>query len=194
MESLKNNIWTWSDIKFPLFPVAKGLEGFYEEEGVLFAKTEYGYRILDDRNLKGDSLGLRRIQMLSNLREEFSYLNKRDFKRKILELVQPLPKKLDNFMNLIKYAYTTKYYLDTTGRYFKYKKTKYVPLVYKQILERKLEERAGTVFSVKGVNNWFEVPFKLTPEAKWVGLLKISKSWYIYEICLEKKKSTRRMV
>lgn len=177
MVNLKNSILTWSDITYPLFPLSTGIEGFYEEDGVVLVKDCTGYRIIDDTNLEGNTLGIRRIKLKADKKQ-----------------IYPLTRKIDTFIDLIKYSNVYKHYIDHTGKYFKYEKTRFAKLVYKPINFRKFVDGKGTVFTVKGVNSWFEVPYVVSPEVAWVGLLKIDRSWLMYELSFTKQPDTRRKI
>jgi len=173
----KSNTLTWSEIVFPIFPLGSGIESFYKEDGVLFAKDTRGYRILDDRNIAGDYLGVRRLHIKADKRS-----------------IYPLKRKIDTFIDLVKYSAIYKFYVDFNGKPFKYTKTRYAQLVYKPIQYSKFVEGKGTVFTVKGVNSWFEVDYVIHPDACWVGLLKVDRSWFLYELSFEKKEDTRRKI
>lgn len=177
MVNLQSNTLSWSDIIFPLFPLGLGIEGFYEEDKVLFVKDHTGYRILDDKNLSGDSLGERRLHLKAETKQ-----------------IYPLKRKIDTFIDLVKYSKVYKYYIDVEGRQFKYNKTRFAKLLYRPILFSKFVEGKGTVFTVKGVNSWFEVNYLLHPEARWAGLLKIDRTWLLYDLSFEKKQDSRRKI
>jgi hypothetical protein len=177
LENLRSNTLTWSDITYPIFPLAGTVEGFYKEEDILFAKDDRGYRILDDTTLEGNSLGVRRLKIKADRKS-----------------IYPLKRKIDTFIDLVKYSAKSKLYLDYTGKPFKYKKTRYVSLVYKPINFRKYVDGKGTLFTAKGVNNWFEVPAIVGPEIPFVILLKIDQSYVLYGLSNTKGLDTRRMI
>jgi len=173
----KSSTLTWDSIQYPIFAMGVSFQDFYSEDNILFAKDDRGYRILDDRNLEGDTLGERRLQLRATVQE-----------------VYPLYRAINTFVDLIKYSSHYKYYIDKKGVPFKYHKTNYVPLKYKPISFKKSVEGSGTMFMVKGVHSWFQVPGSLPLDITWAGLLYIDASWVLYDLVKEKKKDSRRKV
>ena len=76
---------------------------------------------------------------------------------------------------------------------YKYKKTTFYPLVYKEIVEKWYTDNS-TIFKIRGINSPFEVRGKLNLEAKYAGVLRIDKGYLLYEVTNTKLKDSRRKI
>ena len=136
-----------------------------------------------------DKRGIRRIDLLGD-DSEFTV---RRLKAKNLKdyPLYPLTKAIWSLKDLLSSGHLC--FIDYEGKIYKYKKTTFYPLVYKEILERWYTDNS-TVFLLKGVNSPFEVRGRLNLHAKYAGVLKIDKGYLLYEVTNIKLKDTRRKI
>lgn len=130
-------------------------------------------KILDDRNMEGQTLGARRLQTpFSNL------IN--------------LKKCVTSAVGLIKNAESA--YIDNAGHLFLYKKTLMVPLRFYQI-RKILRKEVSSVLWVHGINFGIRIPRPPPSHCNWAGFLHIqNQPWMLYEYSSEKPKDTRRKI
>ena len=124
-----------------------------------------------------DKRGIRRIDLL----EDDSEFTVRRLHAKNLKdyPLYPLTKAIWSLKDLLSSGHLC--FIDYEGKIYKYKKTTFYPLVYKEILERWYTDNS-TVFLLKGVNSPFEVRGRLNLHAKYAGVLKIDKGYLLYEV------------
>jgi len=138
-------------------------------DGLLLLDNE----VLDDKNMKGETLGVRRLQS--------------PFKKLV-----PLNKSVNTHIGIIKQ--NTPYFIDSKGMPFIYEKTLMCPLKYYKIkeVERKV---VASVLKLYGVKQGFVVPRPPEPNNTWAGVLHFGGlPWLLYEYSEDKKKDTRRKV
>lgn len=154
-------------VSFPIFILPS--ENWYEKDGLLYMNN----RLIDDRNMPGDTLGKRRIQTPF---------------RNLL----PLRKSLGTHIGILKQ--TSKYFIDSKGRPFIYEKTKTCALRYYKIKEVERKDTAS-VLKVRGISFPFKVPRPPYGDIPWAGILHLGdKPWLLYEYSSEKLPDTRRKV
>ena len=170
-ESLKNNTPNFSDIHWPVWIIRPhdSISG-----GLITDKR--GIRRLDlkENNTNAD-FPVRRIQAKSLT----------DYP------VYPLKKPIWSLKDLLSSGHLC--FVDYEGKIYKYKKTTFYPLVYKEITKRWYTD-SSTVFKVKGINSPFEVRGKLNLKAKYAGILSIDKGYLLYEVTNTKLKDSRRKI
>lgn len=107
---------TLNSIKFPVYPIPNA--GIVEVDGYkLVYRTKHGTEyIIDDISLQGKFLQ-RRLALLEG-------------ENKVL----PLKKAILNLGNLVLFARLYKYFIDSTGRLFKYKTSRSVPVITKKVI------------------------------------------------------------
>lgn len=128
-------------------------------------------QVLDDKNMSGETLGLRRLQTP-------------------MKSIYPLKIMLEDEVALMKHH--GKHYIDNYGKVFTYVKTRKVKLIYLKIA-RVVQKDICSIVWVKDVPFPFEEKRPLPSEAKWAGVLyKSGIPWKIYEYTTEKKKDTYR--
>tara|TARA_Y100000004_G_C8819484_1_gene371259 strand:+ start:298 stop:792 length:495 start_codon:yes stop_codon:yes gene_type:complete len=158
---------TVSKVKFPVYIL--GSSDWQESDGLLFLEN----KLLDDRNMSGDNLGLRRLQT--------------PFKD-----LYPLKAHIGSLLGLIKQDKST--FIDTNGVPFLYEKTKFSSLKYYKI--RKIEQKnTSSVLWLKGINFPFKIPRPPQNDLSWAGVLHQNNiPWMLYEYSAEKQADTRRKV
>lgn len=158
-----------------------------EHNGLVFVVTESikidsavvstNYRVIDDKNLVGETLQARRLQLLKNktakmypLRDAFYFLG--DF---------------------IKVAKPRVWFIDSSGRVFNYKKSTRAKLQFLEI--EKIIPSGGFGFIVCLQNGLrFKVLYKPFLGSKWAGVLTVNKMPILYGVYAERQKETWRSV
>ena len=157
----------YDDINFPIFVVHT--DNVELIDGILFIDNQ----ILDDRNMKGKTLGIRRLQTP-------------------MKGLYPLKYMIDDEAEMIKHQ--GKYYIDSKGYFIEKHKTTQVKLKYHKIL--RVEKK--NIVSMLWIKNCpFPFPLKrpLPKNASWAGVLyRQGCPWIIYDLAEEKKKDTWRKV
>jgi len=161
---------TYKDFKllnFPLFLL--GSSDWETADGLLFLEGQ----VLDDKNMPGETLGLRR--MLSHHKNQYELKN-------MITSVNGLMKQ------------TTKYFIDNTGNPFVYEKTQFAKLKYLKIKKVEPKTKACLLW-LHGCSFPFTIPRPPETGFIWAGILHIhNKPWVLYEYAEEKLKDTRRKV
>jgi hypothetical protein len=130
-------------------------------------------KLLDDKNMPGDSLGLRR--MLTPHKEQYHLRN-------MITTANGLMKQ------------KTKYFIDNGGNPFIYEKTEFAQLKYLKI--KKVEPKIkACLLWVHGCSFPFTIPRPPETGFMWAGILHIKNNpWLLYEYAEEKLKDTRRKI
>lgn len=159
----------FDDVKFPAFIIEE--EGQWDKiDGLLLLND----RIVDDTNMPGDTLGLRRIQTHT-----------------ALEDLVPIYRAVYNPAGLIKQG--SKSYIDSSGTPFFYKKTKYFQLKYYRIKD---VERKGThsIMRLYQVKKSFKLIRPPEPDRIWAGVLHIKGfPWILLDFSTIQKPTCRKM-
>lgn len=154
-------------IEYPVFVLSSGNWDLID--GLLFLDE----KVLDDRNMEGKTLGLRRIQTP----HKDIYILKR---------------MVSSYNGILKQ--TQKYFIDNLGRPFIYEKTKFVQLKYIKIKKVEQKEVASLIW-LKGHNSPFTVPRPPEVGYTWAGVLHLhGLPWVLYEYSETKLKDTRKKV
>lgn len=155
------------NIAFPVYQLSS--DNWYTQDGLLFLDGI----VLDDKNMSGDTLGVRRLQ------SPFKSLYK-------------LNKQIDDFRALLKSS--GKYFIDTKGRCFVYEKTKFFDLKYYKI-DSVDKKGSACRLNLRGLQRAFSIPRPPPTDALYAGILLYDRlPWVLYEYSTEKLKDTRRKV
>jgi len=154
-------------IQFPIFVIHS--DNVEELDGILWLDDQ----VLDDKNMEGDSLGMRRIQSP-------------------MKSIYPLRYMIEDEISYLKHRGTT--FIDSSGKIIIKEKKRNARLLYHKIRKIELKDVAAVI--------WLEgIPFsfieKRPPPAEytWAGVLHLSGfPWKVWEYCEEKKKDTWRKV
>ena len=158
---------TTHKLKFPAYIISSS--NWEESDGLLFLDN----KLLDDKNMPGDTLGLRRLQT--------------PFKD-----LYPLKSYVGSLLGLIKQPINT--FIDTNGTPFMYEKTQYCALKYYKITKIERKEVASVLW-LSGINIPFKIPRPPGSNLPWAGILhKKEMPWMLYEYSSEKRVNTRRKV
>ncbi len=162
-------IITYKDVRRVTFPVFKlPSSNWYRTDGLLFVDEQ----IVDDCNMPGNTLGLRRLQTPHD--------------------VMPLKKSLNTHVGILKQKDST--FIDNAGNTFIYEKTLWCKLIYYSIREIKLKKTASVLF-LNGVKAPFTIPRPPHSDMLWAGLLHLyDLPWMLYEYSENKSKDTKRKV
>tara|TARA_R100000231_G_scaffold122526_1_gene92705 strand:- start:2439 stop:2924 length:486 start_codon:yes stop_codon:yes gene_type:complete len=157
------------DITFPVFVLSGEAE---KQDNILWCTQSDGTMgVVDDYNMKGETIGIRRIQS--------------PFKS-----LYPLKYMLRDFRSLVKHR--GKFYVDTKGKYFVYNKTTKANIIYKRI-EKIQKKDVCTLVWVKDIPSPFEEVRPVT--AKYAGVLYLqNQPAFIYEFSNELRKKTWRKI
>jgi len=154
-------------VSFPIYPLQSDDWSF--EDGLL----RIGSEILDDRNMPGDTLGIRRIQS--------------PFKN-----LYPLKRQINDINGIVQNSFKT--YVDSKGRVFSYEKTVYTTLKYYKI-QKVVRKGAASVLWLHGVNFPFKIPRPPSDEMTYAGVLHLSNNpWILYEYSETRKNPRRKKV
>lgn len=156
-------------IKFPVFDLRLKEPEWYTQDGVLFIDG----LVVDERNMPGKTLGLRRLQCgrsdLYVLRRAYT-----DFKSMLAS------KKL--------------VFIDSNGVPFKYVKTKRAPLVHHRISKIVPKEDHSVVW-FKSINYPMRIERPPVIDPLWARVLYYNGApWDIYDYCTYKGKDTYKVV
>ena len=165
-------IVTYSKIKKVEFPVYKiGSSNWELADGLLFLEG----KILDDKNMPGETLGIRRLQTPYP----------KDSLYKLYSAIY-------SFQGIVKQKSST--FVDSKGFPFIYEKTTFCDLKYYKI--KKVERKdVASILWLEGVNFPFAIPRPPEEGMLWAGVLHFKGlPWVLYEYSEEKLKDTRRKV
>jgi len=158
---------TAKNIRFPVYKI--GSSDWEKCDGLLFIDGE----LVDDKNMPGDSIGIRRIQTP----------HKNLYK---------LNKQIDSLHGILKQSLKT--FIDSNGTPFIYEKTLMCQLKYYKIIRVEQKEVASLIWC-KDIKHPFTVPRPPEQGMTWAGVLHFhGLPWILYEYSEEKKKDTRRKV
>jgi hypothetical protein len=160
----------FKDIVFPCWEMPDG--EISEKDGLVFLNG----KILDDLNMPTPRMGLRRAMSPQN-------------KKNFINLKYSAP----SVLTLIKNK-GNKRYVDSAGKIFIYRKSKFCKLNYLKIKKIERKTKASLVW-VNKHNSPFIVPRPPDYKYSWAGVLYLnSKPWILYEYSETKQKSVRRKV
>ena len=154
-------------IEFPIYVI--GTEEIEERDGVLFADS----KVVDDKNMSGDTLGVRRLQTsLPNL--------------------YPLRYMLEAMPNLMRHRGYN--YIDNKGNLFSYMKEKFYPMKYHKIVAVDKKDSISLLW-LEDINFPIEVPRPPAVDYRWAAVIyRNNLPWFFYEYSTEWKKNTKRKV
>jgi len=153
-------------VKFPLYALKS--ENWWEQDGLLFLDD----RVLDDKNMRGSNLGLRRAQTGD-------------------PRLYKLNKQIISVQGVLKSSY--KYFIDSNGTPFIYEKTKMCKLSYKKI--QKVSKRGNCSIITCYKTPPFDVPRPPLDGETWAGFIYLNGFPYIlYEYSNGPKKDSYRKV
>lgn len=154
-------------ITFPVFNLPNG--NWHLLDGLLFLDD----LILDDKNMKGATLGIRRLQTPH-------------------ENLFSLKKSLGTHLGLIKSR--DKHFIDSNGAVFIYERTKMCPVKYHSIREVE-RKKVASLLRLNGIKKKFIIPRPPPSDCGWAGVIYIyNMPWMLYDYSQERLKDTRRKI
>jgi hypothetical protein len=170
VNSLNNMALTYKgliDIAYPAFRLPT--TEWESRDGLVFVNNQ----IVDDRNMPGETLGLRRLQTP-------------------MKGLLPLNKAYEFPIAIIKE--TPGLYIDNKGYLFVYQKTKFVELKYYKI--KKIDRKVvASILWLQGINFPIRVPRPPPEKYLWGGMLHLyHKPWLLYNYAEQKLPDSRRKI
>lgn len=158
---------TLHKVRFPVYALPSG--NWDKADGLLFLDG----KLVDDKNMPGDSLGIRRIQTPH-------------------KELHSLRKQIISHQGILKQKW--KHFIDSNGIPFIYEKTTLCKLSYYKI--RRIDRKeVASVLWLKGIPSPFTVPRPPEDGMLWAGVLHYhGLPWLLYEYSETKKPDTRRKV
>lgn len=157
------------------------------KDGLLFYFTEYidesnissgNLRIVDDRNLSQQTLGLRRLVLKTS----------QDTK------LFPIRTAIYALADLIKLAKSTTWFIDSSGRIFQYEKNTRAKLTTKKIKNVLPASGLGCVIELEGVSHRFKAMIRPRDEQSYARVLQLGMAYILYGFCDEHKADSWRMI
>lgn len=175
-----------AQIAWPVFKL--GEHKPHQQDGVVFYSKQYqdkddstsiqvGLRIVDDKNILGDTLGLRRLKL-------------RESKVKLFYIRSAIYMLKD----LIKLSKQTTWWIDSKGTVFQYKKSTRAKLTCKRVKKYIPGEVVGCIVEVEGLSQRFKLMYHPKNGEQWAGVLQWGLSYILYGIYTEPFKNTYRLV
>lgn len=149
---------------FPVYEIRK--HNYIQQDGNLtYVVDGSGKHILDNKNLSGTTLGLRRLKITDQ------------------ENLYKLGKTFFTVLELIKFKKYNSTFVDSRGKTFSYLKRKYVKVRYYEIIGHTEVEAEGNVIFLRKLNQPFLISKSYTNLiGKWAGVLNLQGGQVIYEI------------
>ena len=173
-----------NEISFPVYKLGKRKP--IVEEGLVFYlnKTEkedgtlvYFPQIIDDTNLKGNTLAKRRLELLEKG-----------------EKLYKLKYAIFFISDMLKLTKGATWFIDSTGKTFEYIKRIRVPLVFKKIKEIIPIKTGGVIIEIYGIPYRFKSLFRPLIEQKYAGLLYFNNGYILYGFYDNLYNKTTRMI
>lgn len=135
-------------------------------------------RVVDDRSVAGDTLGMRRLRL------------KTDPKVTLF----PVRTAIYFLADLVKLAKATTWFVDSSGRVFHYEKTTRAKLTTKRIKQVLPADGLGCVFELVGVPSRFKALQRPSEHQHYARVLQMGMSFIFYGFCDEHKPDSWRMI
>ena len=166
-DAFNSYMLNYDGIVFPVFTVHT--DDVDRSDGMLWVENQ----VLDDRNMSGNTLGLRRLQSPMSSMYPLKYM------------IRDIPSLL---------MHKGKHYIDSEGKFFTKEKTTRVALKYHKILRVDSKDIVSVLW-VKDCPFPFTLDRPLPKEMTWAGILyRKSTPWLLYNIASEKLKDTWRKI
>lgn len=156
------------NIIFPVYPLPS--RDWYRQDGMLFINDG---KVLDDTNMPGETLGLRRLQC--------GRTDLQKIKKAYLDFESMLSSK-------------QRIFIDNNGVPFTYVRSINAPLIHHQVkaVEFKNDE---SIVRLRSINYPFTIPRPPYGDARWARVLYFRGApWLVYDFTLEKGKDSFRRV
>lgn len=168
------------EISWPVYKI--GSTRPQTEGGVIFYYHESAkgpvLEIIDDQNISGSNLAVRRMRIVMADNEVKLY----KIKYAIFFIA-----------DLVKMAKANVWFIDSAGKVFQYVKSKFVPLVFKKITNV-IRDVSCYLIEVEGSPVRYKVLYPPTDAQKYAGLLVLGKGYIIYGFYEELHTTTYRKI
>ena len=174
-----------AEISWPVFRL--GEHKPTQTENIIYYSKEYvdndslehriGLRIVDDKSVQGNTIGIRRLKLKSMNISLF-----------------PIRQALYFLVDLIKIAKQTTWFIDTSGKIFQYRKTSRAKLTAHKIKKVLPLPNMGVVVEVDGLPQRFKCMFAPKSEQEYAGVLRWGLGYILYGFYTEPFKPTHRLV
>lgn len=173
-----------TQIVFPVFRL--GDEKPITLEGVTLYYRQYleeddnikeVYRIVDDKNVEGATLSIRRLKLLQD-GVKLKKLNRAMF----------------FLSDFIKLSNPQSWFIDSEGTIFQHKKSKSLKLIFKKIKRIIRIPTGGVLLEVDGIPGRFKTLYTPPPTNKYAGMLVNGMGYILYGTYETELKPTRRMI
>jgi hypothetical protein len=160
-----------NSIRFPIYRIRKHSK-MWNDNNVIHIDTFKGSYILDNRNLPGNFLNRRR-----SLKGKEAY---------------PLYKPIMTHRQLIlDKKHESGHYVDSTGGMFTYNRSRFVPLTYRDILNKEYVDNE-IIITAKDLPCKFIVPnTHRNVMGKYLGVLELDGGYMLYNLLKDKRKNSR---
>lgn len=164
---MQDRVNTWEDLIFPVYVIHS--ENVELIDGILWLDNQ----VLDDKNMLGETLGIRRMQTPMKSLYSLRYM--------IRDIVGMSQHKGKNFV-------------DSDGRVIAYEKTEKCKIHYHKITKR-FKRGVATMIKFKGIDRLMEVATPPSEDAAWAGIVyRRGLPWEIRDFAVEEQKSTWCMI
>lgn len=166
----------FSSVKFPVFLIRSHYK-LYAEDNIDYIETYHNKYIIDNKNLTGDTLGVRRLKL------------------KDLEFpLYPLAKSINTPEELIFQKPSKQKYIDSTGYIFTHKKTKMHPIVCLEIIEKIPIEGKGYLIRLRTCQTTFLVSRDAIRGKRFARILKTNFGHFLYSLETDWMKDTLKKI
>lgn len=135
-------------------------------------------KIVDDKSIPGDSIGLRRLRLKAEGGADLYIMGTAIY--------------LLN--NLVKHAASGKWYIDNLGKVFTYKKTTRASLEFRKITRIIKNSSGGCILEVDGIPGRFKTLYEPLESERYAGMLKYGIGYILYGLYDRMYDNTWRMV
>ena len=176
-----------SDIVFPIFKIGthkpiveNGLVFYYQERETLVGDDlvkSNRYKLVDDRNLSGDTLARRRLQLAADNVPLAKLSNALYFLGDFIKLADP---KL--------------WFIDSKGKVFNYKRSTRAKLKFYKIAQLIPIKTGGVIVEAEGILQRFKALYAPSNNEAYVGILHFGMGTILYGFYSEKHDETWRLI
>ncbi len=183
MDTLKK-FTTLSEIVWPVFKLAEKQP--VQRDGLVFFYTEYvdnnnqaslTARLVDDKNLPQQTLGLRRLALKAQG-----------------EKLYPIRTAIYLLADLIKLGKSTTWFIDSSGRVFQYEKNTRAKLTTKRIRQVLPADGIGCVLELEGISSRFPSLHRPEEHERYARVLQLGMGFLFYGFSEGIKPDSWRMV
>jgi len=162
-------------ITWPIYEIRKHRK-IWEKNNVLYIETEFNIEyVLDNKNLKGNTLGMRRLRL-----KDIEGITIYNLKKVCFTMYDLLQCK-------------NKYFIDSAGILLNFNKKTRRNLIYKKVIDTDIQDNYVFAFC-EDIFKPIKIPFIPYIMPRYLGLLKIDGDYLLYELSETRKKNTWRLL